>query len=184
MEFAPFWHLSHANPPTPSKFAYIYTQISDFKIFLQTCSPPPPPYSTFLSFCAPIGGCAMWRIQYGCNYLFWGFNVYIFQCSPLLVRYGTIKMTAIIIILKSSTLAQVLVLKQLLKAISDFLNKCTHLVPVQHWMLQKSECFWHLQLWTNLVYGNYCVLMIDLVEEIKKNCNMCVLSAFWMSQFV
>ena len=142
---------------------YIYTQKSDFKIFLQTCPPPPPPHSTFLSFCASIGGCVC--EEYNMAIITWGFNVYIFQCSPLLVRYGTIKMTAvIIIILKSNTLAQVLVLKQLLKAISDFLNKCTHLVPVQHQMLQKSECFWHLQLWTKLVY--YCVLMIDLVEEI------------------
>ena len=92
------------------------------------------------------------------------------------MRYGTIKMTAIIIKIKHpSTL---LVLKQLLKAISDFSNKCIHLVPVQHLMLQKSECFRHLQLWTKLVYVNYCLLMIDLVEEIKQFCNMRALNAF------
>ena len=123
MEFSPFWHPSHSVLPRLQSAlnTHLYKQYHDKSFHF---GPPPPP--PLHSFCAPVcgggrgdvgvaGRCmhvcvCVWGIQYDfCVSVFYclGF-VYTFLeslqnmvCSSLLVRYGIVEMTIIIICIKA-----------------------------------------------------------------------------------
>ena len=122
MEFSPFWHPSHSVLPRLQSAlnTQLYKQYHDKSFHFG----PPPPTTFLLSTCVwwGEGGCGggwamhacvcvcVWGIQYDfCVSVFYclGF-VYTFLeslqnmvCSSLLVRYGIVEMTIIIICIKA-----------------------------------------------------------------------------------